>query len=275
MDLNAISEPVLVQGTAIILAIVSLAGTIITSWFNYREKTRTKTSEAEKAAKEEAAREKKEAEEARKALEEVNRQKLLDEMKKEIEALSAKIKQTAANSRSYVARGDKQYQKIMGRIKDNEDSVTKITQVLAKNARTYSGLTLMNDETISKLNQLSQIERTNLGLTRNLGDILADLSVTLEKMMLHDGNPEHAKHLAELGTIIQRVTAARTAFVEAMLNDSIKPVSHDAKKSGPASDDDVIEIIVPKPRPKDIDADDPDIILPPHLDSENDHIAPT
>ncbi|MDE6040009.1 MAG: hypothetical protein K2F99_00380, partial [Muribaculaceae bacterium] len=198
MDLNTLSESILTQGTAIILAIVSLMGTIITSWFSYREKTRSKTSEAEKAAKEEAAREKKEATEARKALEDAHRQQEIDELRRELKDLEQKLEQANASSKSSVTRGDRQHLKVIGRIQDNEESITKITQVLAKNARTYSGLMRMNEQTTEKLRQLIQLEHNNLELTRSVADILAELATTIEKMVRNDGNPEHAAHLAEL-----------------------------------------------------------------------------
>lgn len=178
-----------------------------------------------KAAKEEAAREKKAADDAKKALEEERRAQELAEIKAELAAAKAAITQGNSQAANNLNRSDKQYNKIVGRIQDNEDSIAKITQVLAKNARTYSGLMLINEQTMGKLRHLVQVEQHNLTLTKGVADLIEELTKAIALMTEHDGNPEHAAHIHDLMEVMNHVTEAKAAFLDSMLQDSMEHVA--------------------------------------------------
>lgn len=225
------SENMINQLAPVLVAAISLIGTITVAYFQY------KGNQAQRKDKETAAAERKakEAEESRdaalKALEEEKTKKAFEELDAKITELNGKIGSVTRGVKLISDRVEKMHVRVTGRTAELEAKVAQMIELLSKYAQTYSTIVRYYDRTNKRFDQLVGIENSNLRYTVASVDAIETLVQIMHAMHDDDNHPEE---LQKLDSIAAQIRSVKNTFVESMVDVGVK-------NTGDPEDDDEVK----------------------------------
>lgn len=185
-------------------AALAMIGTCMTAYFQYKSSKAT----AKKEADEEARRR---AEEAEKELEKTRKEEEQRQINERFEDLSEKLEKMSKNIEFINGRLDNQKLAFDKRMEQTEASIRMIIQVLSKNAREFSSLMKMHQQTETRLQIMMNIETQNLKFSKELSSTLG----TIAEVLSHSLNDDEA--VAQVRDTIESSKLTDKQFMDAIL----------------------------------------------------------
>lgn len=185
-------------------AALAMIGTCMTAYFQYKSSKAT----AKKEADEEARRR---AEEAEKELEKTRKEEEQRQINERFEDLSEKLEKMSKNIEFINGRLDNQKLAFDKRMEQTEASIRMIIQVLSKNAREFSSLMKMHQQTETRLQIMMNIETQNLKFSKELSSTLG----TIAEVLSHYLNDDEA--VAQVRDTIESSKLTDKQFMDAIL----------------------------------------------------------
>jgi predicted RNase H-like nuclease (RuvC/YqgF family) len=189
----------------IIVALIALFGTIVTAVLQYRA-----TEEAKKAKHYDE--EKQRADAAERKLEKEQRDREHEQIKAEMESLHKEIAKVHEDVQHLGDRIDAVKKTTDAHLSSHDDTLAKISDILSRDARTYSGLMKMHSQTESRLQALLNIQICSMQFAN---DTAATLHVVGD-ILGHTLEDEEAQ--GKLSEAVSKHEGAQNNFIKELMN---------------------------------------------------------
>jgi hypothetical protein len=206
----------------IAVAAISLLGTIFTGYMQYKTSRDNSKRDADEAERRRADNAEKELEKKRKEEEQRN----IDDKFKE---LSDKLERVSSDIQIINGRLDNQKIAFDKRIEQAEANIRMIIQVLSKNAREYSTMMKMHQQTEERLQVMMNIETQNLKFSKELSSTLGTIAEILSRSLEDDDAKEEVRTTMENNRIMDKefmdviLEAQKEFFAQAAAKDKSIP----------------------------------------------------
>ena len=206
----------------IAVAAISLLGTIYTGYMQYKASRDNSKRDADEAERRRADNAEKELEKKRKEEEQRN----IDDKFKE---LSDKLERVSSDIQIINGRLDNQKIAFDKRIEQAEANIRMIIQVLSKNAREYSTMMKMHQQTEERLQVMMNIETQNLKFSKELSSTLGTIAEILSRSLEDDDAKEEVRTTMENNRIMDKefmdviLEAQKEFFAQAAAKDKSIP----------------------------------------------------
>ena len=202
----------------VLVAALSLIGSIIVGFMQMRSSRQEKQSASEAEARKQAEDMKKKADEAEEKLKEREQQETLDEIRRTLDTLTAKVDNVSKNVQSVHSRVDAMQLKFSARLQETEESIDKITKLLSRYARTYSSLIAMNQQTSERVQQMIRMESYNLKFTKGVADFLDSMGTAV--LGLHAAESD-SRAYQSLQKVLDGVEVSRQDFLQNVMQENV------------------------------------------------------